>query len=298
MTIDNLIAAEIVTADGEVVTADESANSDLFWAIRGGGGNFGVVTRFRYQLRPMPSFTGGMMILPATADTVADFMDAARHAPDGLGTIANVMNCPPFPFVPQDVVGKLVIFALMGFDGPDDEAAAAIAPIRALKPIADMVKPEPYPDMYPPEDDSYRPKALDYPFFMDHVDRQVARTIIDRLEQSDAPLKAVQLRELGGAMARVPEEATAFAHRKAPIMAVAVNFFQDETDWPVRAEWLSTTVNALDQGVPGAYVGFVRDPARINDAYPSATFERLRDIKTRYDPNNVFNRNLNIPPRS
>jgi len=197
------------------------------------------------------------------------------------------------------VHGTLVNFALLGFAGSDDEAAKALAPIRALKPIADLVKPEPYPDMYPPEDPSYRPKALDYTFFMDHVDGATAQTIIDRLNASDAALRAVQLRALGGALARVPVDATAFAHRTAPILAVAVNFWQDEHDYAVRAEWLTRTAAELDQGVPGAYVGFVRDPeVRVRDAYPSATYERLRDVKTTWDPGNVFDRNVNIPPRS
>jgi len=110
----------------------------------------------------------------------------------------------------------------------------------------------------------------------------------------------VQLRVLGGAMARVPVDATAFAHRTAPILAVAVNFWQDETDYPIREEWLRTTVAAVDQGVPGAYVAFIREEtgARLRAAYPDATLDRLRDVKTHWDPTNVFRRNLNIPPRS
>src|SRR5262249_14105739 len=145
-----------------------------------------------------------------------------------------------------------------------------------------------------------RPTALDHTFFMDHVDAGSAQTMLDRLNASDAALRAVQLRALGGAMARVPVDATAFAHRKAPIMAVAVNFWKDENDFPIRQKWLSTTVASLDQGVPGAYVGFVREETgdRLNAAYPEPTLSRLRDIKTKWDPDNVFRRNLNIPPRT
>ncbi len=300
LTVDNLLEADLVTAEGELVRVDERSQPDLFWAIRGGGGNFGVATRFRYQLQPMPDFTGGLMVLPATPDTIVGFMDASAEAPEALGTIANVMGCPPLPFVPPEVVGTLVIFALLGFSGKPDEAEAALKPIRALGPIADMVKPMPYPEMYQAEDDSYRPKALDQTFFMDHVDRATAQTIIERLLASDAPLKAVQLRALGGAMARVPVDATAFAHRRAPILAVAVNFFEDEHDYPRREEWLHGTVAALDQGVPGAYVGFLGNEgeARLRAAYPGQTWERLRDVKTRWDPHNVFRMNQNVPPRS
>jgi FAD/FMN-containing dehydrogenase len=300
MTIDNLLAAELVTADGELVVASERENTDLFWAIRGGGGNFGIATRFQYRLRAMASFTGGLMVLPATPDTIVGFMQASADAPESLGTIANVMPCPPLPFVPSDLHGKLVIFGLLGYTGPDDEAEQALAPIRALKPLADLVKPEPYPEMYPPEDDSYKPQALDYTFFMDGVDLGIAQTIMDRLNASDAALRAVQLRALGGAMARVPVDATAFAHRNAPILAVAVNFWQDDNDYAVREEWLRTTVASLDQGAPGAYVGFIREETgdRLNDVYPDQTLERLRDVKTKWDPENVFRRNLNIPPRT
>jgi FAD/FMN-containing dehydrogenase len=298
LTADNLLAAELVTADGQLVRASVDENPDLFWAIRGGGGNFGVATRFQYRLQKMPGFTGGMMVVPATPDTIATFMEASATAPEGLGTIANVMPCPPLPFVPDDVHGQMVIFALIGFTGTDDDAVAALAPIRALKPIADLVKPQPLTEMYPPEDPSYRPKALDYTFFMDHVDRAAAQTMLDRLEASDAPLRAVQLRALGGAMSRVPVDATAFAHRNASVLAVAVNFWNDAIDYPKRVEWLETTLAALDQGVPGAYVGFVREQDRVTDVYPGATYERLRDVKTRWDPSNVFNTNLNISPRT
>jgi len=300
MTIDNLLAAELVTADGDTLHVDETSNPDLFWAIRGGGGNFGVVTRFKYSLAPLPSFVGGMMVLPATPETIVAFMTTAAEADERLSTIANVMPCPPLPFVAEDVVGQVVIFALLGFSGAADDANDVLAPLRALKPIADLVKPMPYPEMYPPEDPSYRPKAADYTFFMDHVDGAAAQTIIERLEASDAPLRAVQLRALGGAMARVPIDATAFAHRNAPILAVAANFYEGDHDHEQRIEWTRDTVAALDQGVPGAYVGFVReeDDERLRQIYPGETWERLRDVKTRYDPDNVFRRNHNVPPRT
>ena len=289
-----------MAADGEQIHVDERSHPELFWAIRGGGGNFGVATRFRYRLAPLPSFVGGMMVIPATPDTIAGFMEAAADADERLSTIANVMPCPPLPFVAEEVVGSMVIFALVGFSGPVDDAERVLAPIRALKPIADMVKASPYPEMYGPEDPSYRPKARDHTFFMDHIDRAMAQTIIERLEASDASLRAVQLRPLGGAMARVPVDATAFAHRNAPILAVAANFWDGPDDLPRRIDWTRDTAAALDKGVPGAYVGFVREESydRLRDIYPGETWERLRDVKTRYDPENLFRLNHNIPPRS
>ena len=162
LTIDNLLAAEIVAADGSVHTVDESNEPDLFWAIRGGGGNFGVATRFKFRLTPMESFVGGMLILPATAEVICGFMQAADEAPEELSTIANVMNCPPMPFLPEEVVGKLVLLAMVGYCGDEESGERAMAPFRALaEPLADFVKPMPYPEMYQEEDASYRPKALD-----------------------------------------------------------------------------------------------------------------------------------------
>ena len=153
LTIDALLAAEIVTADGQIRTVDETNDPDLFWAIRGGGGNVGVATRFKFRLVPIDEFTGGMLVLPATAETVEGFIRAADEAPEELSTIANIMNAPPMPFLPEERRRQLVILGMMAYAGPAEDAERALAPFRALaEPIADMVKPSPYPEMYPPED--------------------------------------------------------------------------------------------------------------------------------------------------
>jgi len=299
LTIDNVLAAEIVTADGSTLLIDENNHPDLFWAIRGGGGNFGVVTRFKYRLHPIDTFVGGMIFLPATAETVSGFIKAAQEAPDEVGTIVNIMNAPPMPFLADDVVGKLIVFGLMGHAGDAQAGIEAMKPFQALaEPYSDFLKPMPYPEMYPPEDPSYRPKAIDHIFFMDSVDHVMAQTIIDRLNASDAQLRAVQLRVLGGAIARVSNDATAYGHRDKKIMAIAVNFFEGEEDLPRRKQWLDETFAAMDQGVTGAYVNFVRgeDDASVRSAYPDATYERLAQIKATYDPDNIFKRNTNVRP--
>ena len=127
LTIDNLIGAEVVTADGEVLTVDADNHPDLFWAIRGGGGNFGVVTKFHYRLNELPAFFGGMLVLPATAETIAGYIAAAEAAPEELSTIANIMNAPPMPFLPEEVVGSVVILGMIGFAG-DAESGSARSP--------------------------------------------------------------------------------------------------------------------------------------------------------------------------
>ncbi len=176
LTIDNLLAAEIVTADGQLRRVDAERHPDLFWAIGGGGGNFGVATRFEFRLHEVDTIVGGMLLLPATPDVIAGFVAEAEAAPDELSTIANIMPAPPMP----------------------------IAPFRALAtPIADMVRPMPYPEIYPAEDASYHPRAVGRTMFVNAIDRGVAETIVDQLEASDASMRVAQLRELGEAMARV-----------------------------------------------------------------------------------------------
>ncbi len=299
LTIDSLLAAEIVTAEGDVLHVDAASHPDLFWAIRGGGGNFGVATRFRYRLADLPSFVGGMLVLPATAETVAGFIAAAEGAPDELSTIANVMNAPPMPFLPEEIHGQVVILGMLAFAGDAEAGERAIAPFRALAtPLADMVKPSPYPEMYPPEDDSYHPLAVAETMFIDRVDRDTAATIMAFLTGSDASLRVAQLRVLGGAMARVPADATAFAHRASRIMVNLAAFYDGEDDRPMRQAWLDEFAAALRQDDRGAYVNFLGDEGetRVRDAYPGATWDRLAAIKRRYDPENLFHRNQNVPP--
>ena len=299
MTIDSVLAAEIVTADGRRQIVDEHNEPDLFWAIRGGGGNFGVVTRFQFRLNALPHFTGGILILPATAETIAEFAAAAMAAPDELSTIGNVMPAPPAPFVPAEFHGRLAIVAFIAFAGDDAAAERAIAPFRSLsKPIADMVKPGPYLAMYPPEVPDYRPTAVARTMFVDGVDLQAARTIHEHLSTSDAPMRVAQVRVLGGAMARVPADATAFAHRSRAVMVNVAAFYQGDAEREVRHKWVSEFADALQPRDTGAYVGFLTDDgqARIRSAYPGATGDRLAKIKATWDPANLFRLNQNIIP--
>jgi len=299
LTIDDLLAVELVTADGEVLDVDADHHPDLFWAIRGGGGNFGVVTRFKYRLHDVPGIVGGMLLLPATPDTIAGFIAAAEAAPEELSTIANVMPAPPMPFIPADQHGKLSIMALLCYAGDAEAGQRAIAPFRALAtPIGDMVRPMTYPEIYPPDSDDYHPIAAVRTMFVDRVDRDLAETILERLGAATGDMAVAQLRVLGGAMARVPVEATAFAHRKSRIMANLAVLYHDPGDKAKHEAWAGTFADAIRQGDHGAYVNFlaVEGDERIRAAYPGPTWDRLADIKRRYDPTNLFRLNQNIPP--
>jgi FAD/FMN-containing dehydrogenase len=165
-------------------------------------------------------------------------------------------------------------------------------------PIGDMLQAGPYTQMYPPEDPDYHPLAVSLTGFLDRVDRATAETIMDRLEALDAPMRAVQLRTLGGAIARVPDDATAYAHRASEIMVNVAAFYEGDHDKPQKQAWIEELMAAIHQSDDGAYVNFVGDEgeARVRAAYPGDTYGRLAEIKRRYDPENLFRLNQNIPP--
>jgi FAD/FMN-containing dehydrogenase len=299
LTIDNLLAAEIVTADGQLREVDAQHEPDLFWAIRGGGGNFGVVTRFKLRLHELDGVVGGILVLPATADSIAAFIAAAENAPEELGTIANVMPCPPMPFVAESHHGKLVNMAMVAYAGDAESGERVLAPFRSIaEPLADMVRPIPYPEMFPPEDPDYHPKAVSRTMFIDHVDLPVARTIMDFLTTSDSPMRVSQLRVLGGATSRVPVDATAYAHRNSRIMVNLAAFYETDEEKLQRQAWLAEFSAAISQGDTGRYVNFLSDDgeAGVRAAYPRETYGRLASIKAVYDPENLFRVNHNIPP--
>jgi FAD/FMN-containing dehydrogenase len=298
LTIDSLLAAEVVTADGRILHTDAETRPDLFWAIRGGGGNFGVATRFKFRLHEVGTIVGGMLMVPATPDVITSFVAEAEAAPEALSTIANVMTAPPIPFVPAEHHGRLVVMALMAHAGDVGAGLRAVAPFRALAtPIVDMVRPMRYPEIHPPEEPGYHPVALTRTLFLDSVDRGVAETILDRLQASTALMRVAQLRVLGGAMARVPAGATAFAHRDRRIMAGVAAVYQRQDEKAVHEPWVTGFAAALRQGEPGAYVNLGDEgETRVREAYPGTMWDRLAAIKARYDPTNLFRLNQNIPP--
>jgi hypothetical protein len=209
------------------------------------------------------------------------------------------MPAPPMPFVPVDHHGKIVIFAMMCYAGAVEAGERVMAPFRALAaPIVDMVKPGRYPEMYPPEDPSYHPIATGRTMLIDKVDRGVADTIVKQLNSTDAMMRVAQIRVLGGAMARVPVDATAFAHRESRIMVNVAALYERPDQASAYEPWVNGFVSALKQGDNGAYVNFLVDEgeARIRAAYPGKTWDRLRAIKRRYDPTNLFKICQNIPP--
>jgi FAD/FMN-containing dehydrogenase len=299
LTIDQLLGAQVVTADGQVLEVDETREPDLFWAIRGGGGNFGVVTRFDYRLQPVDTVTGGMLAIPGTPETLAGLVDVADAAPEELSLIANVLAAPPLPFVPPELVGKPLILALLVHAGPLEEGQQAIAPLRELAtPVADFVRAMPYSEMFTMEAPEAPPRAATNTFFSDSLDVTDAGELLERMEDSTALLAAAQIRVLGGAVARVPDDATAYAHRRRRMIVTAAAVYASPDEDAVHRAWADEAAAALRRGDDGAYVNFLGDEGaeRVRAAYPGFTWDRLAEIKRRYDPGNVFHVNQNVLP--
>jgi FAD/FMN-containing dehydrogenase len=299
LTIDDVLGAEVVTADGELLEVDDRSHPDLFWALRGGGGNFGVVTGLRFRLHAIDEIVGGMLMLPASADVIDGLVAAAEAAPEALSVIANVTKAPPMPVIPAEVHGKPIVVALMVYTGDAEAGGRAIAPIRALAtPLVDMVRPIRYPQIYEGPEGPRPAIAAGTNVLTDGFAPGASEAILEHLEASSAPMAAVQLRVLGGAMARVPDDATAFAHRTAKMMVNVAAMYGDPAEGPEHEAWASSLATALSDGASAAYVGFLGDEGEdgVRRAYPLATLKRLADVKRQYDPDNLFRLNLNVAP--
>ena len=298
LTIDSLLSAELVLADGSIVTASEAEHPDLFWALRGGGGNFGVVTSLRLRLRDTPVVTGGVMAFRADGDTAATLVAATAAAPDELSTMVNVMKAPPAPFLPPELHGRPIVVALVCHSGMPEAASAALAPLRAAGPlITDLVRTQPYPGMLTVAAEAAGMRASLRTGFAESFDAERARRAIELVGEAPTVTAVVNLRVMGGAIGRVPAEATAFAHRDRSLMASVSAIDADPELAAAGGEWTDST--ALQLAIAGTgYVNFVTvtGPEAVRMAYPGATLDRLVEAKRRYDPTNVFRSNLNVSP--
>jgi FAD/FMN-containing dehydrogenase len=300
LAIDNLIAAQVVTAAGEIVTASAGENPDLFWGIRGGGGNFGIVTEFTYQLAPVGLILGGDLVLPASREVVRGYLDYTATAPDELTTIANIMHAPPAPYVPEERVGEVVLSILVCWTGSIADGERALAPLRALAtPVADAVSPMQYPDIYRFTAHQAAPHAVALrSMFADDLSDEAIDAMLSAIHQASSPFSLVHLRGLGGALARVDKDATAFAHRDKRYLVAVIGLWLDAAeDVTVHKAWTEALWQTVRSEGAGVYVNFLEreGASRIRDAYPPATFARLVEVKQKYDPQNIFRFNQNIP---
>ncbi len=303
LAIDSLLEAQVVTAAGEIVTASETEHPDLFWAIRGGGGNFGIVTEFTFRLAPVGEVLGGALVLPATREVIRGYLEYSTSAPDDLTTIANVMYAPPAPFIPEQRMGELVLMIWLVWTGSLADGERALAPLRALaEPVADAISPIPYPVIYRFTDFAAEPHAASIRMmFADDLSDDAIDATLDAMKHASSPFALIQIRGLGGEMARVGRDATAFAHRDRRYFVAIINVWLDATEDALPHEtWTQELWSILRPEGDGVYVNFLENEGegRIREAYPEATYARLAEIKRRYDPENLFRLNQNVAPRA
>ncbi len=303
LAIDSLISAQVVTAAGEILTASADEHPDLFWGIRGGGGNFGIITEFTYQLAPVKEILGGVLLLPASREVLRGYLEYTVAAPEDLTTIANLMYLPPLPFVPEERAGELVLMVFVCWTGSEADGQRALAPLRALaEPVGELIQMMPYPAIYQFTEFAAQPHAASIrSMFADELSDAALDATLAAMRQPSSPFNLVQFRGLGGALARVSNDATAFAHRDRRYFVAIIGLWLDpnEDQAPHRA-WTEALWRVIRPEGAGVYVNFLEreGAARVRDAYPPATFERLAAIKAKYDPENVFHFNQNIPPRA
>ncbi|MFN8558999.1 MAG: FAD-binding oxidoreductase [Dehalococcoidia bacterium] len=259
LTIDHLRSVEVVTADGRLLRASADEHADLFWAVRGGGGNFGVLTALELRLEPAGTILGGGVFYPATdgARLIRAAAAYAAQAPDELTTMVMVMRAPALPFIPAERVGDLVALVAFCYVGDLAEGERVVAPLRTLaEPVVDMVGPMPYPGMFGLTADLALPgrRLAVRSLYLNEVDDAVADTILAHTRQMSAPFAMAQLRVLGGAMARVPAAATAFGHRDKPFMLSAIAEWDDPAEDGRQQAWAADFFAALRSRAAGVYV--------------------------------------------
>jgi FAD/FMN-containing dehydrogenase len=305
-TCDNLISAEIVTAEGKLLTASATENSDLFWGIRGGGGNFGVVTSLKYQLQPVgPEVLAGMIVHPldAAGDALRFFREFTASTPEELGAAAVFLLAPPAPFIPKELHGKPVLAIIVCYVGDVEEAQRVVQPLRDFgSPIVDGIKPKPFA-AHNSSLDAGQPSGLRYYWKSEYVTEiadDAIETLVAHAANMTSPNSRIAVFQLGGAAQRHDEQAMAVSHRNAEYVVAINTGWADPQDTEKQIQWtrdLWTAIRPFSSG--GVYVNFLSaddGEDRVRAAYGTAKFERLVQIKNKYDPQNLFQINKNIKP--
>jgi FAD/FMN-containing dehydrogenase len=306
MTVDNLIAAEIVTAEGAIVTCSASRNTDLFWAIRGGGGNFGVVTSFEFQLHDLgPEVMSGLVVHPISeaSGLLQDFARIADTAPDELTVWAVMRKAPPLPFLPEEWHGKEVLIFAACYAGDMKDGEGAMAELRSLgAPIADVISPHPFVGWQSAFDPLLTPGQRNY--WKSHDFEALPQDAIDKLlaavDDLPDPQSEIFIAHTGGEMARVASDATAYPQRRSHFIMNVHTRWDSEKDDAKCISWARALFDAMAVHSTGSvYVNFMPDDEtdRISGAYGD-NYERLAAIKRRYDPDNLFRLNHNILPKA
>jgi FAD/FMN-containing dehydrogenase len=303
LACDNLISADLVTADGQTVRASETENAELLWGLRGGGGNFGVVTEFEFRLHPVSQVLGGLVAWPAQAarDVLRFWRDWVLTTPDDLCTMAAFIYAPPEPFVPPEVQGT-PIFAIACFDlDLEGRAEDHVRPLRDLGPAVDVIGPMPYAAIQGMFDAGAPRGSRNYwrSGYVDALTDDAIDAVLSHTDSIPAPLGQVHIHQLGGAMSRVPAGATAFGNRNAGFLMNHIGLWLDPAEDEANISWVRAASEAMEPYGTGArYVNFLADEGDegVRSAYEAETFSRLQSLKAHYDPTNFFHLNQNIKP--
>jgi FAD/FMN-containing dehydrogenase len=304
LTIDSLRSVDLVTADGQTARASAEEAPDLFWAIRGGGGNFGIVTSFEFAAHPVgPEVLCGLVVHPgdSAASLLREYRELCKSAPDELSVWMVLRKAPPLPFLPEEWHGKDVVVLPMLYAGDAEAGEKAAQPFRAMgSPIADVVGRQPFIAFETMFDPLLTPGARNYwkTHNLPELSDGAIDAIVEQAGRLPSPQCEVFLAQLGGAISRVPADATAYPGRDAAfVMNAHARWESPEEDEHCRT-WARELFAAVKPFAgPGAYVNFMPEDetGRVGDAY-GTHFQRLREVKKRYDPQNVFRLNQNIPP--
>jgi FAD/FMN-containing dehydrogenase len=306
LAADNLRAARVLTADGDIVKASATENPDLFWALRGGGGNFGIVVEFEFALRPVgPIVLGGIMLWPRerAREVMETYRDLMIDAPDSLCGGVTLMSAPPLPMVPLELQGRPAVGVLVLYAGAPDRGVAHIAPLRALNPVVDAVQEMPYTalqSMIDPPADKIKTRSYYRFSFIDTLTDGAIDSILASANSAPSPLSGVLLQPLGGAFGRVGAMDTALGHRDADWgIQVLAGWLEPEKDTANR-NWVRAFTDALSPWArPAGFPNFIAeagDSEGVRNAYGAERYARLVDAKDRWDPENVFRLNHNIEP--
>ena len=303
LACDRLVGADVVTADGRLVHASETENADLLWGLRGGGGNFGIVTQFEFELAAVgPIVYAGPIFYAADADAdlLRLFREWAPDASDDVTAVLNLTTAPPLPVIPEEWHGKKVTAFVAVSAGPVDEGAAHVSEFRSVaEPIADLLGPMPYHVIQTLLDPLW-PKGIQSYFKATNLAR-LDDELIGRLHElhlgAPGPQCEIHVHQMGGAVARVGEGDTAFAERSMPYVLNAVTGWHDPADAEAHIEWARAVIEAASAASTGrAYVNFLGDADAARSSYGEETYSRLVELKNEYDPTNVFRLNQNIAP--
>jgi FAD/FMN-containing dehydrogenase len=304
LSVDQLVSMDLVTADGEFVKASADENADLFWGLRGGGGNFGIVTEFEFNCVPLgPTILAGPVFWPMeqSGDVLRFYRDWVADAPDDLMTIVVHRKAPPLPFVPEELHGKPVVMVIVCWIGDMEEGEKFIRPLREFgSPVADVCMPKPYLTHQAMLDPSFPHQRWYYFKSCDvgELTDEVIDITVERSLQIKSPLTSFPIWQMGGAVARVGEDEVAFGGRNAAFTynigacTMTSEGFDEEREW-VRSFW-----SALEPWHEGVYVNFLGDEGadRVRQSYGAEKYDRLKTLKQKYDPDNFFRINQNIPP--